>query len=219
MRSDTELAAAFRDGEDGAFSVLYDRYKQAVLVFGTKMLGDGDSARDLVQEVFLRVFQSRSRMQRPERFRAWIFTIARNHCISQIRKDRAPSSLESAPEEAMAVEPGPSGIESEEDARMVRTAMASVKDEYREVLILREYEDLSYREIAEITETTEDAVKARIGKDGSVLEAKVGGGESASPALEKAALDAVRGWTFTPARAKGQPVETWVVLPVKFKLK
>jgi protein TonB len=62
-------------------------------------------------------------------------------------------------------------------------------------------------------------VKARIGTDGHVLDVQVAPDSTASPALEKAALDAVKTWTFTPAKAKGKPVETWVVVPVKFKLK
>ena len=164
MRSDAELAVAFRNGDDGAFTILYDRYKRALFVFGSRMLGDGDAACDLVQEVFLRVFRNRTRIERPERIRAWLFTVARNQCISTMRKERRGTPLENAPEEAMAVGPEPSGIEDEQDARLVRTALAAVKDEYREVLVLREYQGLSYAEIAGITGTTEEAVRSRLFK-------------------------------------------------------
>jgi protein TonB len=62
-------------------------------------------------------------------------------------------------------------------------------------------------------------VKARIGTDGSVLDALAEPDSNASPALEKAALESVKSWTFTPAKAKSGPVETWVVVPVKYTLK
>jgi RNA polymerase sigma-70 factor (ECF subfamily) len=164
MRTDAELVAAFRDGDDGALAVLYDRYKRALFVYGTRMLGDGDAARDLVQDVFLKVFGNRERMERPERFRSWLFTVARNHCISQMRRNRRATSLEHAPDRAFAVEPEPSRIEAEQDALLVRAALAAIKEEYREVLVLREYERLSYAEIAEITGTTEEGVRSRLFK-------------------------------------------------------
>jgi protein TonB len=61
-------------------------------------------------------------------------------------------------------------------------------------------------------------VKAFVGKDGKVIEAAVDAGQSGPPVLEKAAVDAVRQWTFEPARAKGEPVEIWIVVPVNFRL-
>jgi periplasmic protein TonB len=61
-------------------------------------------------------------------------------------------------------------------------------------------------------------IKARVGKDGTVAEAMVDSQHTGSAALETAALEAVRQWTFTPAKSKGEPVEVWIVVPVKFKL-
>ncbi len=61
-------------------------------------------------------------------------------------------------------------------------------------------------------------VKALIGKDGRVIETAMEPGQTAPEALGKAAVESVKGWTFDPARAKGEPVEIWVVVPVRYRL-
>jgi RNA polymerase sigma-70 factor, ECF subfamily len=163
-RTDADLAAAFRDGDDSAYSTLYERHKRALYVFALKMLGERDAARDLVQDVFLRIYERRRQLEHPASFRSWLFTIGRNQCLSLLRQHRSQTSLEEAPEEALARELPVDAREADEDARSVRRALARLKVEYREILVLREYEDLSYREIAEITGSTESAVKSKLFK-------------------------------------------------------
>lgn len=164
MRTDTDLAEAFRNGDDRAYSILYDRYKCALYAFSLKMLGEADTASDIVQDVFLRIYERRNQLNRPESFRGWLFAIARNRCLSQLRRERGHTSLEEAPDEAIAVAAPVDSRESEEDVWLIRRALARLRFEYREVLVLREYQDLSYREIAEITETSESAVKSKLFK-------------------------------------------------------
>lgn len=164
MRTDAELATAFRKGDDRAFTLLYERHKRALYAFALRMLGEGDAARDVVQDVFLRVFERRWQLNNPESFRSWLFAIGRNRCVSYLRESRKRSSLDEVSEDALAVAPDPGDLEAEEDVLSIRRAITRLKIEYREVVILREYQDLSYREIAEITESTESAVKSRLFK-------------------------------------------------------
>lgn len=164
MRTDADLAVDFRAGDDRAFAILYERHKRALFVFGLKMLGESEAARDLVQDVFLRIHEKRRQLNRPESFRGWLFAVARNRCLSHLRQNRGRTPLDEAPDEAIAVDPPADGIEAEQEVRLIRRALAALKVEYREVLVLREYQDLSYREIAEITESTESAVKSRLFK-------------------------------------------------------
>jgi RNA polymerase sigma-70 factor, ECF subfamily len=164
MRTDADLAAAYQDGDDRAFSILYDRYKRPLYVFALKMLNEADAASDLVQDVFLRVYERRQQLNRPESFRSWLFAIGRNQCLSHLRQRRGRVPLDEAPEEMITAEAPVDRIEAEEELELIRRALAALKVEYREVLVLREYQDLSYREIAEITETTESAVKSKIFK-------------------------------------------------------
>jgi RNA polymerase sigma-70 factor, ECF subfamily len=164
MRTDADLAAAFKGGDDRAFTLLYERYRRALYLFALKMLSETEAARDLVQDVFVTIYQNRSRLNRPDSFRSWLFTIGRNRCLSHLRQRRDRTPLEEAPAEAIAVDPPGDGRETAEDVRLIRRALNALKIEYREVLVLREYQDLSYREIAEITESTESAVKSRLFK-------------------------------------------------------
>jgi RNA polymerase sigma-70 factor, ECF subfamily len=164
MIADEELAEAFRAGDDRAFSTLYERYRRALYTFGLRMLGDPEAARDLVQEAFLRVYEKRRQLNHPGSFRGWLFTIGRNRCISHLRQNRSQAPLDTVPEEAFAIEISSAGMEAEEDVQLIRLALSRIKEEFREVLILREYQDLSYKEIAEITESTEGAVKSRLFK-------------------------------------------------------
>ena len=164
MRTDADLAGAFRGGDDQAFAILYERYKRAIYVFGRRMLGEPDAARDLVQDVFLRACEQRGQLHRPERFRSWIFAIARNRCLTLLRAERGRIPFEEAPAAAIAVAAPADRREGEEDALLVRRALMAMRVEDREVLLLREYLDMSYREISEVTGWTESAVKSRLFK-------------------------------------------------------
>ncbi len=164
MRTDAELAAAFRSGDERAFSLLYERYKRALYVFALKLLGEVDAARELVQDVFVTIYEKREQLQCPESFRSWLFTVGRNRCLSVLRERRGRTPLEEAPDEAIAISAADDGREAAEDVRLIRGALVRLRIEYREVLVLREYQNLSYREIAEITGSTEGAVKSKLFK-------------------------------------------------------
>jgi RNA polymerase sigma-70 factor (ECF subfamily) len=162
MSSDEELADAFRSGDDGAFSILYERYRRPLYVFGARMLGSAEAAADLVQDTFLGIYERRRELQSLRSFRGWLFTVGRNRCLTLLRQQKTHGRLGAGadPEPPMA---GPVALlERAEESRLVRRAMAEMPAEQREVLILREYQELSYREIAEITGATESAVKARL---------------------------------------------------------
>jgi RNA polymerase sigma-70 factor (ECF subfamily) len=167
MRSDEEtLIRDFQNGDDLAFVALYNRYKRSVHIFCMKMLMNDEAARDCVQEVFLRVYEHRGQLLQPERFTAWLFTIARNQCLSYYRSTKHEvsgeidfESLSSSPETA------PDNLlERAEITNLLNSCISQLKMEYREVLLLREYLNLSYKEIAEVLGDTESAVKSRIFK-------------------------------------------------------
>lgn len=164
MTSDHDLAGAFRDGDERAFAALFERFRRPVFVFALRMLGDEDAARDLVQDVFVRIWERRAQLDRPGSFRSWLFAVARNRCLSQLRRGRGLVPLDDAPEEALVSAAAVDGPERDQDLVLLRRALAALKVEYREVLVLREYQELSYAEIAAITDSTESAVKSRLFK-------------------------------------------------------
>lgn len=162
MRSDEELADAVHQGDARAFAVLYERYRRPLYVFGARMLGSAEAARDLVQDTFLGLWERRQETQRLRSFRGWLFTVGRNRCLTLLRQQKTRGRLIVGADAGRQTEGPSAGLESEEESRLVRRALAEMPPEQREVLVLREYQELSYREIAGITGASESAVKARL---------------------------------------------------------
>jgi RNA polymerase sigma-70 factor (ECF subfamily) len=163
LRSDEELAEDVRAGDQGAYALLYERYRRPLYLFGVRMVGGAEAGLDLVQETFLGFWERRRELERLRSFRGWLFTIARNRCLTLLRQRQTRARLDALAESDCAeAQPASGGLEAEEESRLVRRAVAELPLEQREVLVLREYLELSYREIAEITGATESAVKARL---------------------------------------------------------
>jgi RNA polymerase sigma-70 factor (ECF subfamily) len=167
LRIDEEkLAGDFQDGDDLAFVTLYNRYKRQIYVFCLRMLLNKEAAMDCVQEVFLRVYEHRRQLKQVQRFSSWLYAIARNQCLSAFRR----SKHEAAEEVDLEMISGPVGeapdelLERQESIDLVGRYLAQLKLEYREVLVLREFQGLSYKEIAEALGDSESAIKSRIFK-------------------------------------------------------
>ncbi len=163
MRTDEDLARAFSAGDNLAFAALYSRYKQPVYVFALRMLRQPDRARDAFQAAFLKTFECRPELARVIRFRSWIFTVVRNLCLNELRRDKSIDSSVENMDELTGEDVGLL-LEREDENRILMEAILRLKPEYREVLLLREYQDLSYEEIAAVTGSTESAVKSRLFK-------------------------------------------------------
>jgi RNA polymerase sigma-70 factor (ECF subfamily) len=132
------------------------------------MLLNQEQARDVMQETFLRVYENRERLMNTGAFRAWVFTIARNQCLNQLRRantqvslDSDRSGVENLPQLSLAPD---TLLEKSEQVEFVNRFLAQLKPDYREVIVLREYQNLSYEEIAAITRSTLSSVKSRLFK-------------------------------------------------------
>jgi RNA polymerase sigma-70 factor (ECF subfamily) len=167
---DVRLMLAFRDGDDGAFDALFERWAGRVLRFVERMVGEASVAEDLVQETFARVWRARARYQPEARFSTWLFTIAGNAARNELRRPfrRAPhdsvdEEREGAPLELAADDP-PSDVVV--DARRaglgLEAGLAALPERQREALWLRAVEGLSYAEVAVALATSEKSVKALI---------------------------------------------------------
>jgi RNA polymerase sigma-70 factor, ECF subfamily len=172
---DRHLIEEFQQGDEFAFVSLYNRYKGPVYAFCVKMLDDREVARDVMQETFLRVYENRDRLANTTAFKSWVFTIARNQCLNQIRKGRWQVPLGDEGEV-----PHPRGdtpvsdLEKSERVALVTHHMNQLKADYREVLVLREYQNMSYEEIAAVTRSTISAVKSRLFKARRKLASLIG---------------------------------------------
>lgn len=164
---DKALVEAFRQGDDFAFVSLYNRYKGPVYTFCLKMLFDRALAQDVMQETFLRIYENRDRLLNAHSFKAWTFTIARNQCLNQFRRSSKHVVLDDentpAVSETVALAPM-AKLEKSEQVELVNRFLEQLKPEYREVIVLREYQNLTYEEIAAVTRSTLSAVKSRLFK-------------------------------------------------------
>jgi RNA polymerase sigma-70 factor (ECF subfamily) len=158
---DEVLVQNFLDGSDIAYVNLYNRYKRQVYVFALRMLGESDGAKDVVSGVFLKVYERRVQLEHADRFKSWLFAIARNDCLSYLRKEGITTRIEEEYEDTT-VAPPSNDAETAEEAQLLAQAIARLKPEHREVIILREYEGMSYREIAEVLNESENVVKSRL---------------------------------------------------------
>lgn len=163
LHDDTALIEAFQAGDEFAFVTLYNRYKVPVFTFTAKMLLDRDAAQDVTQETFVRVYENRDRLLRSGAFKSWLFTIARNQCLNYLRRT---NRLEGLDEDVSL--PAPDGVaaqyERKEAVQLVNDVLARLKPDYREIIVLREYQNLNYEEIAAVTRTTVSAVKSKLFK-------------------------------------------------------
>jgi RNA polymerase sigma-70 factor, ECF subfamily len=162
---DRHLIEDFQNGDEFAFVSLYNRYKGPVYAFCVKMVGDREMARDVMQETFLRVYENRDRLSNTTAFKSWVFTIARNQCLNQLRKGRWQVPLENGGEVPQPRDETPiSQLEKSERIAIVTRHIDRLKPDYREVIVMREYQNMSYEEIAAVTRSTISAVKSRLFK-------------------------------------------------------
>ena len=157
------LAALLQEGDTSAFRTLFDRFRPSVHAYCARMLGDRDEAEDAAQETFIHALRDAPGLRSPERFRGWLFGIAR-HRVMMILRERRKAMLEKFDDDVWDDETPLTMAERSEIQLNVRNAVAALSPAYREVVLLRDFQHLSYAEIAIATESTEIAVKSRLHK-------------------------------------------------------
>lgn len=174
--ADEELFRRFRRGERAAFEALLRRHRAPLFSFVLRMVGADDRPRaeDIVQDAFIRVLKNASGWEERAKFSTWLFTIARNLCVDSMRRERQrrAESLDGAAEEegekgwAHALAANRAGPERQaSNIRMrpiLEAALARLPEEQREVFVLREYSGVPFKEIAELTQVSENTVKSRM---------------------------------------------------------
>lgn len=151
-RTDHELVAAVRRGEDEAFELLYTRYRTRIWSYVGGILHDADRAEDVSQEVFISVLRRLRDTERPIAFKPWVYQIARNACIDELRRARHSHEVrfdqEDESDGPFSITPGPDvAAEGKQQLEDLRGAFRGVSDLHHRILVLRELEGLSYAEI------------------------------------------------------------------------
>jgi len=182
---DAALMLRVKRGDRAAFAELVDKYKQPVMNFVFRSLRDEAEAEDLAQNVFLQVYKSRSRYKQTAKFSTWLFTIARNLCLNELRRrSRHPAeSLEETHAEnedqpARQFEDksqiaAPDKVLHGELAQKIDEALAELPENQRSAILLCRQDDLSYEEIARILRCSLSATKSLIHRGRETLKEKL----------------------------------------------
>lgn len=167
--TDEELVAAFQDGDAAAFDALVGRWDRKIHGAIYRIVGTDDDARDLCQEAFLKAYRGLGTFKREARFSSWLYQIALNVCRDRLRRRRGKIAVsldeveESRDGGLRAGTPSPLDLVEARDLRhLVADAMATLRTEEREVVILKEYQELTFPEIAEALEVPLSTVKTRL---------------------------------------------------------
>ena len=182
---DAALMLRVKQGDTGAFAELVDKYKQPVMNVVYRMLRDATEAEDLAQNVFVQVYKSAQRYKVASKFSTWLFTIARNLCLNEIRRrSRHPADSLDAPhpeqddqplqqfEDLKTASPPESLLHGELDAK-IEEALAELPENQRLAILLCRQDELSYEEIAEVLGCSLSATKSLIHRGRETLKQKL----------------------------------------------
>lgn len=185
MEPDAALMLRVKRGDAAAFAELVEKYKQPILNLLTRMLRDPVEAEDVAQNVFVQVFRSADRYQVSAKFSTWLFTIARNLCLNELRRrSRHPAESMDAPHPEFEDQPlkqledkktfsPPESLLHGELEEKIEEAIADLPENQRLALLLCRQNDLSYEEIAEIVGCTLSAAKSLIHRGRETLKQRL----------------------------------------------
>jgi len=167
---DRELVATAARGLEGSFEELVKRYQRPISAYVYRMVGDYDAALDLTQEIFIKIYASLSRYRPEFKFSTWIYKIAHNAAIDHLRRNSGrersltggtDSDHYDLPLECEGLSPEQQS-EREERRGEIETVVRSLPTAYRELIVLRHSQDLTYEEIVEVTGLPLGTVKNRL---------------------------------------------------------
>ena len=166
-----DLMSRTAGGDEFAFEILVRRHESSVLNLVYRYVGDRTKARDLAQEVFIRVWKSANRYEPKAKFTTWLFSIAVNLCLNELKsvKGKKLIQLGIGGEERKSIDYGAHSVASqspedlllaEERSRQVSDSLQGLPENQRMALILKRYDNLSYGEIAKILDCSVSAVES-----------------------------------------------------------
>ena len=182
---DAALMLRVKRGDTAAFAQLVEKYKQPVMNLACRMLRDATEAEDIAQNVFVQVFKSARRYKISAKFSTWLFTIARNLCLNEIRRrSRHPAESLDQPHPEQEDQPlrqvedrknfwPPEHLLQGELEEKIGQALAGLPENQRTAVLLCRQEELSYEEIAEVLGCSLAATKSLIHRGRETLKQKL----------------------------------------------
>lgn len=179
--TDEDLIERFQDGDLYAFDLIVKRYKNQLMNFVYRFLGNAEEAEDLVQETFLRVYRNRRAYQKVAKFSTWIYTIAGNLAKTELRKRKRRKFFSISDlgynEKDYDISDEAYNPEKDVDGRMkeeiIHREINLLSPKFRQVILLRDVQQLSYEEISQIVKIPLGTVKSRVNRGRLKLQEKL----------------------------------------------
>ncbi|HET6347474.1 MAG TPA: RNA polymerase sigma factor [Candidatus Krumholzibacteria bacterium] len=148
-----ELIQRWKRGDKRAFETLVRRHMTDAFYVAYGFVGNAEDARDLSQEAFVKAYQARARFDETRPFYPWLYRILKNHCLNFVTRGRRHISLDDENEHREIASNAASPLETMEEretCRLVRAALDRLSEDHREIIVLKNFQEHSYREIADI---------------------------------------------------------------------
>lgn len=163
--SDETIVKKVRAGDTDSFGILVDRYEQKLLRYGRKFLAEREDIEDIVQDVFMRAYQNIQGFNVDERFSPWIYRIAHNAFINQLRRNRHKSFLvdfDTFISHPVYEDPEAFKREQKDMRILIDRGLEHLEEKYREVLVLHYFEEMPYKDIADVLQIPSGTVSIRL---------------------------------------------------------
>jgi RNA polymerase sigma-70 factor (ECF subfamily) len=167
LDADQEIVARVRNGDREAFAKLVLKYQSRVLTLATRLLDNRSEAEDIAQDIFVKIFQSLHDFRGASRFSTWLYRITVNHCLIHIRRRtrQQQTLVVTEPEDWIQESPASNPhktLEQKERWALVQAKLQLLSPEHRTIILLRDFEGLSYEEIADVLQLESGTVKSRL---------------------------------------------------------
>ena len=165
--NDAQLIESFCNGDSRAFNTLVDRWRQRIHRVAYRYFNSHDEATEITQKTFIRAYKKMHALDDPDRFAAWIYRIANNLCLDETRRSgrwRSTSmdKLNNRPSTTAMPEHPDQPLQQKEWETLLQQALQQLPPEQRMVVILKEYQELKFREISAAIDVPENTVKSRL---------------------------------------------------------
>lgn len=171
--TDEEIAARVQQGDIKSFDLLLERYEKKIMRYARKFLSNSEDAKDTVQEVFIKAYVNLRSFDTRGRFSPWLYRIAHNEFINAIRKKKTEKvfffDLDVFFPHLAASEKADGNINSQDLRKILNESLEKLPAKYREPLILYYFEDMDYKEIAEILHVPISTVGVRLKRGKAML--------------------------------------------------
>ena len=175
---DNDLVSRSLGGDQTAYGLLIDKYKYLIFTLACRMMKNREDAEEIAQDTFVKAYQELHTFKGEAKFSSWLYKIAYRKCLDQIKKNkRLPSALTTG-EEGMRNLKESGGVvesmETEERNKILKAAIARLKEEDAALVTLYYFEEMSIREIEEITDLSANTIKVRLFRSRKQLEVLLG---------------------------------------------